>query len=149
MKLISQTPHGSSTLIELDEDGSVRGPRALSGKPLGTFDDRGCIVAADGLVVADHTTGTDLWMRRAPLEGSGRRVGHFTIDKEGKLTAEGLPDIVMVLEGFEERGLCAGKLMVVSYLAMMSGVSMAVVEGVAEELPPPKDSACPDRHEPH
>ena len=146
LELVSETPHGEVVMATLGKDGTVAGPPELSSRPLGTFDERGCIVDEEGVAV-DWTLGEELWMMRTTLPADERRVGRFVIDDGGRLTADEKPGlVVMRLEGFRPEALCAGKLLVGVMHAMMAGVSMAVVDGVAETLEPPADSACADRH---
>lgn len=146
LELVSDTPHGEVVMATIAKDGTVSGPPELSSRPLGRFDERGCIVDDEDAVV-DWTLGEELWMARVALPADARRVGRFTIDDQGRLTADERPDVVaMRLEGFRPDALCAGKLLVGVMHAMMAGVSMAVADGVAETLKAPADSACPDRH---
>lgn len=146
LSLVSDTPHGEVVMATIDGDGTVSGPPELSSRPLGRFDERGCVFADEGAVI-DWTLGEELWMERATLPADARRVGRFGIDDRGHLTTDEEPDlVVMRLEGFRPEALCAGKLLVGVMHAMMAGMSMAVAEGVAETLDPPADSACPDRH---
>jgi hypothetical protein len=144
MQLVAKTPGGTATLVVLDQDGTVRGPPELSQRPLGSFDERGCVASEDGVVV-DWTTSSELWMLRTTLPADGRRVGRFVIEQDGSLR-DGDAEPTMTLTGYEPQGMCAGKLLVGVMHAMMAGFSMAVVDGGALQLGPPTDSACPERH---
>lgn len=152
MKLLIDTPErGDVVMATLDASGVVGGPPGLMAmskrKALAHFDDRGCLYDEEG-VVAELTADSTLWMLRETLPATGRSVGESTIEADGRIRSarDGAP--AMRLSGFEERGLCAGKLLVAALRAMMGGVSMAVVDGVAESLAPPSGSVCPDRHAP-
>lgn len=151
MKLVSQPPdRPEAVMVTLDEQGRVEGMpdlAALSQRDPGiaSFDERGCLYGADG-VVSELTNDGELWMMRGVMQASGRSVDHFTIAPDGRITSSTGGDGHLRFVGFEERGLCAGKLLVGAMFAMFAGASMAVVDGAASVMAPPAASVCPERH---
>lgn len=135
-------------MMSLDESGVVGGPpplMAAAGRTeVARFDDRGCMYDAEG-VVADLAR-DDMWTPRTVMPAKGRAAGPYTIDPEGRVSSAAGVALQMRFEGFEERGLCAAKLLLGVMSAMFAGASMAVVDGVATTEPPLAASACPERH---
>src|SRR5690606_13125482 len=119
MKLVSQPPDGAEVvMVSVDEAGRVEGvPQlaALSGQDpvIARFDERGCLFDPSGGVVSELTREGEIWLTREVLEAPARTVAHLTIEDDGRISSsrDGGPT-PMRLVGFEERGLCTGKLLV-------------------------------------
>lgn len=147
-----------SFAMALGEDGSLRIPLMLQspsewGKTI--LDPRGCLV--DGVEVwADQTAGGKIWTLRQEMATATCALqlptAWLVIDKDGFVQRQkdpkGKPDpnepATLRFTGFKPEGCCAARLMLAAYLGMMP--SMAVSDGNPIALPPPKDSACPERH---
>lgn len=132
--------------LALAQDGKIH--IAMHQKTNLHLDPRGCVYSDDGTWVELAEDG-NYWTLRAMVQAKGREVHFsrdmsFTVDSNGLVTTRH-GDSSMKFEGFEERGLCAAHMMLLTQLSMFAGVSMAVVDGRPREIPMPEKSVCPDR----
>jgi hypothetical protein len=150
MKLVAGVKdHGSGTAVALDAQGGLSTGLA-PGKVIGRFDPAGCMIGQDGVWV-ELTRAGALWTQRDQLgvDGPDIVMGHrrLRIQADGEVIAIGLdgkpePNDITTLRftGYTAEARCCAQVMLTTYMAMMP--SMAVADGVARTIPPPKDSVC-------